>query len=63
MKGRVERMFGLAVDEVRGFEPGSVPLPEVADAWAELDRLHRMVAEAKLALARRVAESNVNSYP
>src|SRR5438874_939261 len=54
-----EHMFGRAVEEVRGFEPGMVPLPETAAAWADLDRLERVVVGAKLGLARRVEESNV----
>ncbi|MBW8825634.1 MAG: HNH endonuclease [Acidobacteria bacterium] len=52
-------MFGLAIDEVRGFEPGLVPLPEAAAAWHALDQLERAVVGAKLALACRVEESSI----
>ncbi|MBW8826917.1 MAG: DUF222 domain-containing protein, partial [Acidobacteria bacterium] len=52
-------MFGLAIDEVRGFEPGRVPLPEAAAAWHALDQLERAVVGAKLALACRVEESSI----
>ncbi|MBW8827779.1 MAG: HNH endonuclease [Acidobacteria bacterium] len=52
-------MFGLAIEEARGFEPGLVPLPEAAAAWHVLDQLERAVVGAKLALACRVEESSI----